>query len=333
MHDVSQINGSTQEGDCHAYPRLAVMNELEVGKLRPTWWSPRVTRIVHRGGAATATLASIGLPLLAGCGRLDELLYDPLTTPAEWCERRPCVIAGDFVFNEPLGSFLVFLLAALWVAVGIRFLGTAAAQRSRWWMGIALILGGLGAAQAGISFQAFSYTLKCAGREHCLLTNFFEVGYSLTQAVSVSAMLTAVAYSSARGHLRTTLLGYSAANAIVFSVVTAAGVMLPNRMLLSFEVLMLFALPGLLMVIGMSAYDFLLSRERAARSLLIASLLLLAVQVAYFSYAAAGITASLWRDGDGFYFSENDVLHTGMIAWLWYATVALGSDLRDRVAR
>jgi hypothetical protein len=264
-----------------------------------------------------------------GCGRLAELLYEPLTTPQQWCEQRPCITIGDIVFNEPLGSFLVFLLASLWIGVGIHFLRTRRGQRSRAWLGVALILGGVGAAQAGIGYQAFSYMLKCAGREYCQLTNGLEVGYSLTQAVSVSAMLTAVAYACAAGGLRRALIVYSAVNAAVYILVTIGGVMMPSRTLLSFEILMLFALPGIILVILIAARGIRASRQATNRSLLVAALLLLLVQVAFFSYAAAGITQQLWQGGRGFYFSENDVLHVGMIAWLAYVFAAVGKYLVD----
>jgi membrane-bound ClpP family serine protease len=65
------------------------------------------------------------------------------------------------------------------------------------------------------------------------------------------------------------------------------------------------------------------------RSLVTAALLLVLVQVAYSAYYAAGITAVLWDDGAGFYFSENDVLHVGIILWLGYLVAVVGPLLRD----
>jgi hypothetical protein len=267
--------------------------------------------------------------LSVGCGRLNELRYEPLTTPQQWCERRPCIAVGNAVFNEPLGSFLVFLLASLWIGVGIYFIDTRRGQRSRTWLGIALVLGGVGAAQAGISYQAFSYALKCAGREYCQLTNGFEVGYSLTQAVSVSAMLIAVAYACTTDRLRRGLIGYGVINAAVYVLVSIAGVTMPNRTLLSFEVLMLFALPGIVLVIVIAGRGARAARRATDRSLLVAAVLLVLVQVAYFGYSAAGVTQQLWQHGQGFYFSENDVLHIGMIAWLAYLFAIGGKHLCD----
>lgn len=284
--------------------------------------------------AGARSLASLPIAIvLSACGRLDELLYEPLTTPLQWCDRRPCVAVGDQIVNEPLGSFLVFLLALLWIGVGVAFLRRHRGQRSRTWLGVALVLGGVGAAQAGISYQAFSYALKCAGREHCLLTNGFEVGYSVTQALSVSAMLVAVAYACTSGGWRRGLIGYAAVNAALYVLASIAGVLLPDRTLLSFEVLMLFALPGIALVILVAGLRYRTSRDALDSSLVMAAVLLLLVQVAYFSYAAAGVTQQLWRGGQGFYFSENDVLHVGMIGWLGYVFAVVGRHLRDDGSR
>ncbi|MDQ1308546.1 MAG: hypothetical protein QG671_4381 [Actinomycetota bacterium] len=272
-----------------------------------------------------------GALALAGCGRLDQLTYQPATTPEQWCQQRPCVEVGDTVWTEPLGSFLVFTLAALWVAAGIYFLATRRGQRSRAWLGVALVLGGIGAAQAGISYQAFSYVLKCEGRELCVLTNGFEVGYSVTQALSVSAMLTAVAFACAAAGLRRGLIWYAGINAAVYVVVSIAGVLLPSAVLLSFSVLMLFALPGIVIVIVVAARRYRQTRDPMDRSLVVAAVLLVAVQIAYFGYYAAGITATLYDGGRGFYFSENDVLHVGMILWLGYVVFVVGKHLRDNV--
>ena len=262
------------------------------------------------------------LLVLSGCA-LTEVPYDPPITPEQWCEQRPCVDVGSVVLNEPLGTFLVFTLALLWIAVGVGFLVTRRGQMSRGWLGVALILGVVGAAQAGVSYQAFSYELKCAGKEFCTYTNGFEVGYSITQAWSVSAMLVAVAYACTLA--RRGVMIYALANAVVYTIVAIAGVLLPSIVLLSFEVLMLFALPGIILVIVLAAR----SKEPASRPILIAAVLLIVVNVAYFAYYAAGITETLWDGGDGFYFSANDVLHVGMIAWLVYVAAAVGPRLRD----
>ncbi len=273
-------------------------------------------------------LILLSASFLSSC-KLDQLVYEPQTTPEAWNTIRPFVELGGIVLNEPLGSFLVFLLAFLWILSGFYFLQKQNNQSSRKWFGIALILGGVGAAQAGISYQAFSYLLKCKGYDFCRLTNGFEVGYSVTQAISVSAMLSSVAIACTVGSLRKTIIGYCILNAVVYIVFTIVGITQPNKTLLSFEVLMLFAVPGLLFVIIISGISYIRSRAPLDSSLFMAAILQVVVQAAYFGYYGAGITQKLYRNGEGFYFSENDVLHVGMILWLAYIVLVVGKHLQD----
>jgi hypothetical protein len=68
------------------------------------------------------------------------------------------------------------------------------------------------------------------------------------------------------------------------------------------------------------------------RSLVIGTLLLVLVHVAYFAYTSAGLTETLWDRGRGFCFSENDVLHVGMMLWLAYVVFVVGKKLCDDTA-
>lgn len=262
---------------------------------------------------------------LAGCGRVDELVYQPPTTPEEWCAQRPCVEVGGVVLAEPWSSTLVFALALLWLGVGVYFLASRRGQRSRMWFGTSLILGGLAAGSAGISYQAFSYELKCAGREVCALTNGYEIAYSLLQVASMSAMVIAVAYALATARARRAITVYAALNLVVYVVVTIVGVVVPSAFLLSFELLLLFAVPALIIAAVLAIRRW---SESGARRILWVLVLLVLVQVAYLIYFALGVTESLWSSG--VYFSANDVLHVGMLIWLGVTAWALGPTLRDR---
>ena len=266
--------------------------------------------------------------VLAGCGRLDELVYSPPTTPEQWCDERPCTEVGGAVIDEPFGTALVALLALAWLASGLYFLLTRDSQRSRTWLGIAFVLGGIGAAVAGVSYQAFGYELKCVGYDVCRLTDGWEVAYSVAQAASVSAMLVAVAYACTSGRLRRGVVVYAGLNVAVYLVVTALGVLAPSSLLLSFEVLMLFAVPGIVLVLVLAARHARQAEDPLGRRLVVAAVLLVVVQVAYFGYYAAGIGTSLW-DSRGISFTANDVLHVGMLFWLGYVVRAVGPLLRD----
>jgi len=262
--------------------------------------------------------------LLSGCG-LDTLLYQPQTTPEEWCAQRPCVEVGGVVLAEPWSSALVFALALLWIGVGIYFLASRRGQRSRLWFGISLVLGGLAAGSAGISYQAFSYELKCAGREYCVLTNGYEIAYSLLQVASMSAMVVAVAFALASARARRAITAYAIINVAIYIVITIAGILMPSALLLSFEVLLLFAVPALMLVAVLAIRNW---QDSLARRILWVLVLLVLVQVAYLVYFSLGVTESLWASG--VYFSANDVLHVGMLAWLVVTGLALGPTLRDR---
>ena len=264
--------------------------------------------------------------VLSGCG-LDTLLYQPQTTPEEWCAQRPCVEVGGVVLAEPWSSALVFALALLWIGVGIYFLASRRGQRSRQWFGISLVLGGLAAGSAGISYQAFSYEFKCAGREYCVLTNGYEIAYSLLQVASMSAMVVAVAFALASARARRAIAAYAIVNVAIYIVITIAGILMPSALLLSFEVLLLFAVPALILVAVLAIRNW---QDSLARRILWVLVLLVLVQVAYLVYFSLGITESLWASG--IYFSANDVLHVGMLIWLVVTGVALGPALRDRAA-
>jgi hypothetical protein len=283
----------------------------------------------RRRASSTARLAGLGVvaAMLAGCGRVDELIYQPPTTPAEWCAQRPCVEFGSVVVTEPWSSALVFALALLWLGVGLYFLASRRGQRSRTWFGVSLVLGGLAAGSAGISYQAFSYELKCAGREVCALTNGYEIAYSLLQVASMSAMVVAVAYALAMPRARRAIAIYAVLNLVVYVAVTIAGILMPSAFLLSFELLLLFAVPALVIAAVLAVRRW---QVPLARRILWVLVLLVLVQVAYLVYFALGITESLWASG--IYFSANDVLHVGMLAWLAITAWALGSSLEDRPA-
>lgn len=256
---------------------------------------------------------------------MDELTYQPPITPAEWCAQRPCVEMGGVIIAEPWSSALVFLLALVWLGIGVFFLATRHGQRSRTWFGVSLVLGGLAAGSAGISYQAFSYELKCAGRDVCVLTNGYEIAYNLMQVASMSAMVVAVAYALGSARARRAITVYAVLNLIVYIVVTIAGVLVPSAFLLSFELLLIFAVPALVIAAVLAVRRW---SESLARRVLGVLVLLVLVQVAYVVYFGLGITEALWRSG--VYFSANDVLHVGMLAWLAVAAWALGPVLRDR---
>jgi hypothetical protein len=260
---------------------------------------------------------------------MNELLFEPPTTPEQWCEIQPCFEIGGVTFTQPLGSILVYLLALFWIAGGLYFWRIRGGQRSRDWMALALVLGGIGAGLAGTSYQFLGYELKCAGRDLCLWTNWFEVGYMKLQAASSAAMLIAVAFACTAGALRLWLVIYAVANTVAYLALATYGALTGTRVLISFELLMVFAAPGLMFILLIATVRWLRERGSMDLAMIGAGVWLIVTIGAYAAYLAAGLTASLWDGGDGFYLSENDVLHIGMILFIAYLVAVVASRLRD----
>jgi hypothetical protein len=223
---------------------------------------------------------------------------------------------------------LVYLLGLLGIGVGVRFLRTRERERSRLWWGVAMVLWGAGALLAGTSYQAFSYAIKCAGRTTCAWTSWWEVSFLILTMCSFSALMLAGAHAGAVGTWRRVLSFCSAAMALLYALVVLTGAFLPNRLLVSFELLVLFATPMVLALLALSARRYTRSASGADLAQ-VGTWLWLGVTVgAYYAYLSSGATERLWRQG--VWFSENDVLHVGLILWVIYMARGVAPRLRDR---
>ena len=270
-----------------------------------------------------------GLLMLSSCGRLGAIPAHPPPTPESWLAIPPYVRLAldsrEIVLVQPSSSILVYLLGVVAIVAGLSFWPSRDSHRSRAWWAVALLLWGLGALLAGTSYQAFSYEIKCAGREACAWTSWWEVGYLVLSAASVDAMVLAGAYSSAGGKLRAAMSAYAQLNAAAYSLVVLVGALIPIKFLISFELLLLAAAPGVLLLFVLSARRAYRQRDRLHLVLAGAWLWLGITLGAYFLYLVSGLTEVLWARGA--WFSENDVLHIGLILWMAY----LGLIVRKQV--
>jgi hypothetical protein len=268
--------------------------------------------------------------LLSGCS-LDSILYDPPLTAQTWCANRPCspVQFGpfNFVLSEPTSSLLVYLLTAQTIWAAYYFWSKANGRKTMQWWGVQLLLGGIAAFFAGTSYQAFGYELKCAGREACIWTNWLEVTYNVLTVLSINALMVAVSYSSAQGKLRGAMRSFAVFSALVYFVVAMYGAGTANKFLISFEFMVLFLMPNYLTFIVLNSYRYIRYRDAAELALLSVWASLFAVIGIYFYYMFQGYTQVLWAKG--IWFSENDVLHVGMVLWIAYAPWVLGKRLKD----
>lgn len=287
-------------------------------------------RVGLAGALVLAILA--GASLLAGCGRLASIPADPPgNRPADYLESRPHLEArlgpSSFVITEPSSSILIYALGLLTVGVGVRFLLTRDGQRSRTWWGFSLVAWGIGALLAGTSYQAFAYEIKSAGREVSSWTSWWEVWYLLFTVASIDAMAMAVAHASTEGKARRRLSAYAAVNAAVYGVVCLAGAFIPDRFMVSFELMVLFTWPGYLVFFLVNARRHAKHHQRLDRVLVRAWVALFSVMAAYYAWLLAGIGEALWERG--IWFSANDLLHAGLIGWMCYLGTAVMGELRD----
>jgi hypothetical protein len=282
---------------------------------------------IHR--TARTSIGAILVLLLSGCGRLDSLLMQPKTTAVQWCEGMPCVelLSTGIILNQPLSSLLVYLLGLMWLWAGLRFWHARAGQISKHWWCLSLILGALAAISAGTSYQAFGYELKCVGRDFCLWTNGWEVTYMILQGGSFNAMLIAVAYSCTANNLRRGLIVYAALNFMAHSTMTILGVLAADKFMLSFELLVLFVTPTLLIVVFINSWRYLKYRQPLDLALLGSWALLAVSNAAYYAYLSLGYTQRLWEHG--IWFSENDVLHILVACWVAYVAWVLVEKVVD----
>jgi hypothetical protein len=276
-------------------------------------------------------LLGIGLFLFSGCARLASLPYHPEQTPETWLQMQPFINirAGsvDFVLVQPTSTFFVYLLGIVALGVGLYFLQIRGNYRSRTWWGFALLLWGMGAILAGTSYQAFSYEIKCAGQAICSWTSWWEIFYLLLSAASIDAMLISGAYSSSSGRGRKVLIYYAILNLVIYCVLVIAGTITLNRFLMSFELLLLVTAPTILFLFILNGWRYYKVRDGMDFALMITWMWLGVVIGGYFLYLVLGIKDILW--GRGMWFSENDVLHIGLMSWMVYIGLYVARQIKD----
>jgi hypothetical protein len=268
-------------------------------------------------------MAAISSPF----SRLKSIRYtDPKLTPENWCEFQPCVTiklaSKDVILTQPSSTFFVYLLGILTIGVGLNFWWLRGDQVSRLWWGISMLLWGIGALLAGTSYQAFGYQIKCAGQETCAWTSWWEVIYLMLQQVSMDTLLVAIACSYTEGMLQTVLLGYALISAVVYVILTFIGGIIPVKALITFELMVWISTPTFLIMFVLSAWRYTKLSTTMDLAFVGAWVLLLLTMTAYWLYEKLDITPKLWAKGKGIWFSQNDVLHIGLILWMIYiATV------------
>jgi hypothetical protein len=303
----------------------------------PYWLDPKTHRSAARVGSCAAWARGLIMAMMVmavgGCARLDALPYAPQVSPEAFLQQQPSLHVGlgglDFVWCQPSSSVMVFFVAFFTIGVGYSMLARAAGQRSRQWWGVGLLLSGFGALLAGISYQAFGYEIKCAGREFCTLTSWWEIFYMFFSALGMAAFLVAAAYSNASGQARKILLYSAFLGASAYTALLFYGAFAAIPLLVSFEFMALFSTCIVVFFLALHGRAWAKAKDPMNRALLHGWLIFVAVFVAYLTYQSTGISARLWENG--IWFTENDVLHLGMIYWVYFVGRHVRERLQDRV--
>ena len=138
----------------------------------------------------------------------------------------------------------------------------------------------------------------------------------ILSVASVDAMLLAEAYACTTGRWRRVLSLYAVANAAAYVVIVLTGALIPVKFLISFALLILFAAPTILIFFILNGRRYARLKDDMDLALLGAWTWLALTLGGYFLYLMLGITQTLWARG--IWFSENDVLHIGLIVWMIY---------------
>lgn len=276
-------------------------------------------------------LGLLSVLALSGCGQLDSIPFDPPQTPETWLAIQPVadltIAAQTVILVQPSTTAIVYLLGLLTIGVGLYFWRIRDGQASRRWWSIALLLWGIGALLAGTSYEAFSYQIKCAGRVACIWTSWWEIIYLVLSVASIDAMVMAQAHACATGKPRKRLALYALANLGLYVTAVLIGAFVPIKFLISFELLILAAAPSILIFFSLNGWRYYQQRNPMDLALLGAWAWLALTMAAYFVYLLSGLTQTLWAQGR--WFSENDVLHIGLILWMVYLALVVAQRVRD----
>ena len=256
---------------------------------------------------------------------------DPDLKPDNWCSVQPCktytIFGAKVLITQPSSTFWVYLLGLITCLLGIYFITTESDQISRLLWGWSLILWGIGALLAGTSYQAFGYQLKCKGREEVAWTSWWEVVYLVFQQLSVSIMLLAIAYSGLSETGRLIAIFAAALSSTIYTALVVYGAFKPVKALITFELMVHFCTPFIVFCIALNGWRYWQFGQTLDLALLGSNLALVLTMYLYEKYMALGITNTLWKKGT--WFSENDVLHVALIAWIIYLAVVVEPLVSD----
>jgi hypothetical protein len=252
----------------------------------------------------------------------EDVLMEPRMTPLAYLGSKPYVtLFGTWVLSVPSSTLFVYALG-----VQIIVLGVTLNRRGHTTWAWSLIFWGIGTILAGTSYQAFGYELKCAGRDYCLFTSWFELAYLFSTAISIALM--GYAFSEdlmpkAMGILFRKVIG----SALVFyTFLLMLGATTSTRFLMSYELFTLFWMPFFVFYFIRNIINFTKTKSGVDKAFIVFWLFFLGVNVSYYVYHFLGLTDWLYTS-NGLWFSDNDVLHVGLILWFLFFQIRIMPEL------
>ena len=184
-------------------------------------------------------------------------------------------------------------------------------RNPRIWWGYGLLLWGVGALVAGTSYQAFGYELKCAALNYCRATSSWEIAYLLISCYSFNALLMAHTYTSVTQYKRKFLQKSALFSSVLYTGLIVVGILTGDRFLVSYECLLVFLLPNVLIFILLTKRRVRQYRSLMNRRIMNTWYFFLLINIVYLVYLYFGVGSQLYQS-TGIWFNENDVLHVSV---------------------
>jgi hypothetical protein len=125
------------------------------------------------------------------------------------------------------------------------------------------------------------------------------------------------------------LLGCALVSAVAYIILTFIGGMIPVKSLITFELMVWGSTPLFLILFTLNAWRYYTLGTPMDLAFMGAWVLLLLTMTAYWLYDKLDITPKLWAEGKGIWFSQNDVLHIGLILWMIYIAAVVADRVND----
>lgn len=241
---------------------------------------------------------------------------NPLMTPSDYLNSIPYIELGNIVIITPSSTFFVYLLGVITIIFGVKLFKEKKNPTKYYW-GLSLILWGIGTLLAGTSYQGLGYELKCEGQVYCLFTSWFELAYLFVTAISITVMAYAVSVKTLHGDDKIFYRNLSLIGLFVYSATLLLGVTAEIYFLITYEYFLIFFVLYFLSFFILNVKRYRRHANAMDRGLIIVWLMMLGINIVYFAYFFSGLPEALYENAH-IWFSANDVLHIGLIGWMFY---------------